>query len=60
MCLYADATGVRNWNSVNDQMPIKTINMAGIQKWEETEDYIIYLDKDAVMTTVEQYVTGAY
>ncbi|MGL5711812.1 MAG: hypothetical protein ACRCX2_02230 [Paraclostridium sp.] len=60
MCLYADATGVRNWDSVNDQMPIKTINMAGIQKWEETEDYIIYLDKDAVMTTVEQYVTGAY
>ncbi|MGL6099366.1 MAG: hypothetical protein ACRC0G_07060, partial [Fusobacteriaceae bacterium] len=60
VCLYADATGVRNWNSVNDQMPIKTINMAGLQKWEETDDYIIYLDKNSVMTTVEQYVTGSY
>ncbi|MGL6167462.1 MAG: hypothetical protein ACRC0Y_04145 [Fusobacteriaceae bacterium] len=44
----------------SDPMPIKTRNMNGLQKWEETEDYIIYLDKDAVMTTVENYVVGAY
>ncbi|MGL5049339.1 MAG: hypothetical protein ACRC6E_01735 [Fusobacteriaceae bacterium] len=44
----------------SDPMPIKTRNMNGLQKWEETEDYIIYIDKDAVMTTVENYVVGAY
>ncbi|MGL6100244.1 MAG: hypothetical protein ACRC0G_11550, partial [Fusobacteriaceae bacterium] len=36
-------------NKDTDPMPIKTINMSGLQKWEETEDYIIYLDKDAVI-----------
>lgn len=44
------------WNNPNDPMPIKTTNMAGLQKWEETEDYIIYLCKDAVMTTSEKGV----
>ncbi|MGL5712358.1 MAG: hypothetical protein ACRCX2_05010, partial [Paraclostridium sp.] len=60
LCFYGDSTGIKEWNRSSDQMPIKTINMAGLQKWEETDDYIIYLDKDAVMTTVEQYVTGTY
>lgn len=60
LCLYADSNGFRLWNVETDPMPIKTLNMAGLQKWEETDDYIIYLDKDAVMTTVENYIGGTY
>lgn len=56
----ADENGLQYYNNPNDPMPIKTINMAGLQKWEETDDYIIYVDKDAVMTTVQNYVTGTY
>lgn len=44
----------------SDPMPIKTTNMAGLQKWEETEDYTIYLCKDATMTTVQRYVAGTF
>ncbi|MGL5717611.1 MAG: hypothetical protein ACRCX2_31645 [Paraclostridium sp.] len=58
--VYADKTGLKIYNDPADPMPIKTTNMAGLQKWEETEDYIIYLCKDATMTTVQNYVTGTF
>ncbi|MGL6098601.1 MAG: hypothetical protein ACRC0G_03135, partial [Fusobacteriaceae bacterium] len=45
-CLYGDEIGLRHWNK---NTPIKTLNNNGLQKFEETDDYIIYLDKDAVV-----------
>lgn len=60
LCVYADERGLRYWNDKKDPMPFKTINNNGLKIWEETEDYIIYIDKDAITTTVEKYVVGSY
>ncbi|MGL5768121.1 MAG: hypothetical protein ACRCX8_21010 [Sarcina sp.] len=58
--VYADKDGVHFNNNSKDQMPLKTLNGNGLQKLEETEDYCIYICKDAIMTTVEKYAPGAY
>ncbi|MGL4645321.1 MAG: hypothetical protein ACRCVH_13430 [Vagococcus fluvialis] len=58
--VYADKDGVHFNNNSKDQMPLKTLNGNGLQKFEETEDYCIYICKDAIMTTVEKYAPGAY
>lgn len=60
MCVYADETGYRFWNSKKDPMPFKTRDNAGLKILEETPDYIQYICKNAVMTTAEQYVVGSY
>lgn len=60
LCVYADERGLRYWNNKKDSIPFKTINNNGLKIWEETEDYIIYIDKDAITTTVEKYVVGSY
>ncbi|MGL5717243.1 MAG: hypothetical protein ACRCX2_29800 [Paraclostridium sp.] len=42
-------------------MPIKTMNNNGLQVLEEVPgEYAIYIDKDAVFTTVQRYVPGTY
>lgn len=42
-------------------MPIKTMNNNGLQVLEEVPgEYKIYIDKDAVMTTVAKYAPGSY
>lgn len=58
--VYADKDGVHFNNNSKDQIPLKTLNGNGLQKLEETEDYCIYICKDAIMTTVEKYAPGAY
>ncbi|MGL5722906.1 hypothetical protein [Cetobacterium sp.] len=53
--------GIKEWNRNSDQMPIKTMNNNGLQVLEEVPgEYKIYIDKDAVMTTVAKYAPGSY
>ncbi|MGL5716657.1 MAG: hypothetical protein ACRCX2_26820, partial [Paraclostridium sp.] len=58
--LWVDQYGLKKYDNPRDPFPFKTINNSGIKIMEETEDYQIWIDKDAVMTTVEKYVTGSY
>lgn len=48
------------YNDPRDPMPINTLNGSGLKVWEETEDYIIYIDKDVETISVEKYVVGSY
>ncbi|MGL5712820.1 MAG: hypothetical protein ACRCX2_07360, partial [Paraclostridium sp.] len=61
LCFYGDSTGIKEWNRNSDPMPIKTMNNNGLQVLEEVPgEYKIYIDKDAVFTTVAKYAPGSY
>ena len=60
MRMYADKNGIKQHLNPTDNTLFKTLNNNGLKIWEETEDYWIYMDKDVVTTTVQQYVTGAF
>lgn len=60
MRMYADKNGIKQHLNPADNTLFKTLNNNGLKIWEETEDYLIYIDKDAITTTVQQYVTGAF
>ncbi|MGL4454053.1 MAG: hypothetical protein ACRCTZ_23125 [Sarcina sp.] len=62
MMMYGDENKLQEWNDTkNDPMPIKTMNNNGLQVLEEAPgEYKIYIDKDAVMTTVAKYALGSY
>lgn len=60
MVFQGGENGYYMYNDPSDPMPINTLNNSGLKVWEETEDYFIYIDKDAVTTRVEKYVVGSY
>lgn len=58
--VHATPQGLFSYNRFDDKMPFKTKDNAGLQILEETPDYIQYICKNAIFTTVQKYVPGVY